>query len=225
MSLAGAQSGCAFAPSTHIVCGGYYGQGIVWVSADNGSHTKIAETNPVIGTAYSLGYNPVTHEVWLGTEQKGFFRSVDNGNHFVKVSPNSTSLDPSGIRNGNAYGVAFDHSGAVFFSTGGGVFKSVSTAPGVYTWKWLLVNKNTSAGKGIGVDAAGNIYWGHNRDILNPIMIYRSTDGGETWSEYDSGIPPLLEGHGFLQNPFDGKLYAVIEDGKTNNGWVYRTIH
>jgi hypothetical protein len=225
LSLAGAQTGCAFdTVAANLICGGYFGHGIAWVSPKygRGSTTTIVG-NPVIGTAYGLGFNPVTKDLWLGTEQKGVFRSADHGFHWQQVSPNATSLDPKGIRNGNIYGMAFDRNGNVLLSSAGGVWKASPSGTN-YNWSWVLKNENTSAGKGIGKDAAGNLYWGHNRDLHNQILIYRSADDGATWSEFDSGIPAGLEGHEFVENPADGRVYAVIEDGATNNGWVYRTI-
>jgi len=224
LSLAGAQTGCAFdTGAANLICGGYFGQGIGWVSSKYGrGPTTTIIGDPVIGTAYGLGFNPVTKDLWLGTEQKGVFRSTDHGYHWRQVSPNAAVLDSKGIRNGNIYGIAFDRNGNVLLSSAGGVWKS-SPAESGYRWTLVLKNLNTSPGKAIGSDVAGNLYWGHSRDPHNRVVIYHSTNDGTTWSQFDSGIPPGLEGHGFVQNPSDQKVYAVIEDGATNDGWIYRT--
>ena len=120
--------------------------------------------------------------------------------------------------------MTFDRNGNVLFGSQGGIWKSSRTGTG-YTWTNVLQNHNTAAGKGLGRDANGNLYYGHNHDPKDPTVVYRSTDDGNTWSAYDSGIPPSLEGHRFVVNPTDSKLYVVIEDGRTNNGWLYCTTN
>ena len=228
LSAATAQTGCIF-PGNSIVCGGYWAPSPssgAWVSTDDGQTTISASTGSANGgSVYGLGLNPVTQDVWLGTEQHGILRSTDNGFTWTRQSPPATSFDPvHGIRDGNIYGMTFDRNGNVLFGSQGGIWKSSKTGSG-YTWTNVLTNHNTAAGKGLGRDANGNLYYGHNHDPKDPTVVYRSTDDGNTWSAYDSGIPPSLEGHRFIVNPADRKLYAVIEDGGTNNGWVYRTLN
>jgi ligand-binding sensor domain-containing protein len=161
----------------------------------------------------------------MGTEQNGIFRSTDNGFTWTRESPPATSFDPThGIRDGNIYGMTFDRNGNVLFGSQGGIWKSSQTANG-YTWTNVLSNHNTADGKGLGRDATGNLYYGHNHDTTDPTVVYRSTDDGAHWSAFDAGIPPSLEGHRFIVNPSDRKLYAVIEDGATNHGWIYCTAN
>ena len=228
LSAAAAQSGCVFPANSSIVCGGYWapspGSG-AWVSTNGGQTTINASTASTNGgSVYGLGVNPVAQDLWLGTEQNGIFRSADNGLTWTVQSPPATSFDPvNGIRDGNIYGMTFDRNGNVLFGSQGGVWKSSKTGAG-YSWTNVLPNRNTAAGKGLGRDANGNLYYGHNHDTSDPTVVYRSTDNGSTWSAYDSGIPPFLEGHEFIVNPADRKLYAVIEDGTTNDGWLYRTV-
>ena len=206
------------------MCGGYWapfpGSGL-WVSTDGGQTAIGASTSvPIGGSAFGLGYNPVTRDLWLGTELSGIFRSTDNGFTWRQESPAATSA----LRNGNIYGMTFDRNGNVLFGSQGGVWKSSKTSTG-YSWTNVLKNTNTSAGKGLGVDGNGYLYYGHNHDTLHATVIRRSTDDGNTWTAYDSGIPPFLEGHEFIVNPADRKLYAIIEDGATNNGWLYSTVN
>jgi len=193
----------------------------LWVSTNGGQTALAASTSvPIGGSAFGPGYNPVTRDLWLGTELSGIFRSTDNGFTWMQESPAASS----GLRDGNIYGMTFDRNGNVFFGSQGGIWKSSKTSTG-YFWTNVLKNTNTSAGKGLGADANGYLYYGHNHDTLDRTAVYRSTDDGNTWSAYDSGIPAFLEGHEFTVNPADRKLYAIIEDGATNNGWLYCTVN
>ena len=147
-------------------------------------------------------------------------------NHSLTPSANSqppVSIPCMGYATGTFTRVNFDRNGNVLFGSQGGIWKSSRTGAG-YTWTNVLQNHNTAAGKGLGRDANGSLYYGHNHDTKDPTVVYRSTDNGNTWSAYDSGIPPSREGHRFIVNPADRRLCAVIEDGATNNGWLYRTL-
>lgn len=228
LSAASAQTGCIF-PGGTVVCGGYWAPSPstgIWISTDGGQTTTSASTTSTNGgSAYSLGINPVTADLWMGTEQNGIFRSANNGMSWTQESPAATSFDPNhGIRDGNIYGMTLDHNGNVLFGSQGGIWKSSKNGT-AYSWKNVLTNQNTADGKGMGRDANGNLYYGHNYDPTDPTVVYRSSDDGNTWSAFDSGIPATLEGHRFVVNPTDHKLYAVIENGNTNNGWLYSTVN
>jgi hypothetical protein len=227
LSGATAQTGCAFAANSNIVCGGYWAPAPAsgaWISTDGGQTTTDVSSSSNSGTSvFSLGLNPTTHDLWFGTEQTGIFRSSDDGLTWAAASPVSTGLDPNnGIQDANIFGITFDRNGNVLFASQGGIWKSSQSGSG-YTWTNVLTNQNTSSGKGMGRDANGRLYYGHNRDSNNPTVVHCSSDDGNTWSACDSGIPAGLEGHRFVVNPSDRKLYAVIEDGATNNGWLYVT--
>ena len=226
LSAATAQTGCVFVSSA-IVCGGYWAPAPAsgaWVSTDGGQSTtggSVSSTNG--GGVFGLGVNPATQDVWLGTEQNGIFRSTDNGLTWTVQSPPATSFDSThGIRDGNIYGMNFDRSGNVLFVSQGGIWKSAASGNG-FTWRNVFQNQNTAAGKALGRDGNGTLYYGHNHDTNQPTVVFCSSDDGENWSACDSGIPAGLEGHRFTVNPADRKMYAVIEDGTTNNGWLYRT--
>jgi len=92
-----------------------------------------------------------------GTELSGIFRSTDNGFTWMQESPAASS----GLRDGNIYGMTFDRNGNVFFGSQGGIWKSSKTSTG-YSWTNVLKNTNTSVGKGLGADANGYLYYGHN---------------------------------------------------------------
>ena len=229
LSAAAAETGCVFPASTTVVCGGFWAPSPssgAWVSTNVGQTTISVSSAAVIGSSvYSLGVNPVVGDLWMGTEQLGIFRSTNNGLTWMEESPRDVQIDPAnGIRDGNIYGMTFDRNGNVLFGSQGGIWKSSKTGSG-YTWTNVLKNANTSAGKGMGRDANGNLYYGHNSDPTNPTVVYCSTDDGNTWSACDSGIPPFLQGHEVVVNHADGKLYAVTEDEAAKTGTLYRTVN
>jgi hypothetical protein len=224
-----ALTGCVFAPNTNLVCGGYWSpfpNSGAWVSTNGGLTTTAATTFPNNGGGvFGLGANPIAGDLWLGTEQMGIFRSTDDGFTWKEASPPDLQIDPvHGIRDGNIYAITFDRSGNVLFGSQGGIWKSSKTSAG-YTWTNVLKNQDTSAGKALARDANGNLYYGHNQDKLNPIVVYRSTDDGNTWSAYNAGIPSSLQGRQFAVNPADGRLYVVITDETSGSGWLYRTVN
>jgi hypothetical protein len=229
LSSVTALTGCAFAANTNIVCGGYWapspGSG-AWVSSNGGLSTVTATTASTNSDGvFSLGSNPVTQDLWLGTEQNGVFRSTDNGLTWTQESPSDQQVDPAhGIPDGNIYGITFDRNGNVLFASQGGVWRSSTTNSG-YTWTNVLNNPNISAGKGLTRDANGNLYYGHDQDPSDPIDVYLSTDNGNTWTAFDSGIPPGLQGRQFAVNPSDRKLYAIITDENSSSAWLYRTVN
>ena len=229
LSSVTALTGCVFAANTNIVCGGYWAPSSstgAWVST-NGGLTTIAATTASSngGSVLALGHDPVTQDLWMGTEQQGAFRSTDNGFSWTQASPPDQQIDPvHGIRDANIYALTFDRSGNVLFGSQGGIWKSSKTSSG-YTWTNVLKNPNSSAGKGLGRDANGNLYYGHNQDPMDTVVVYRSTDDGNTWKACDAGIPSGLQARQFAVDPVDRRLYAVIVDEKTGSGWLYRTVN
>ena len=227
MSSATAHTGCAFPGNGNIVCGGYWspnGTNPGWVSTNGGqTATSFSSANAMGTSVYSLAVNPSNGDVWLGTEQMGVFRSTDGGLTWTQASPSDQNLDPvNGIRDGNAYGITFDSSGNVLFSSQGGIWKSSPNGSG-FSWSNVLVNGNTANGHGMARSASGELFYGHHDDPTNTSSVECSTDGGSTWSECDNGMPAGLTGHEFVVSPADGKLYAVMIDEGTGNGTLYST--
>jgi photosystem II stability/assembly factor-like uncharacterized protein len=229
LSAVPALTGCVFAANANIVCGGYWAPAPssgAWVSSNDGQTTSSASTSPGNGgSVFGLGFNPVTQDLWLGTEQEGIFRSGDNGFTWTRASPPDQQIDPAhGIRDANVFAITFDRNGNVLFGSQGGIWKSSKTGAG-YAWTNVLKNQNTSSGTGLARDANGNLYYGHHQDSTDPVVVYRSTDDGQTWSAFDAGMPPSLQGRQFAVDPVDRKLYAVIVDEKSSSGWLYRTAN
>jgi hypothetical protein len=227
LSSATALTGCAFPSNGNIVCGGFWAptpSSGAWVSTNGGQSATSVSTSTNMGTSvYSLATNPLGGDLWLGTEQMGVFHSADNGLTWTQASPADTNVDPAnGIRDGNIYGITFDGNGNVLFSSQGGIWKSSKTSSG-YNWTNVLANHTTAAGKGMGRDAAGDLFYGHNPDPSDSTSVRCSTDDGATWRACDSGIPAGLTAQDFLVSPADGKLYSVIRDENGNAGFLYST--
>jgi len=228
LSAATAPTGCAFPGNTNIVCGGFWAPSPnsgAWVSTDGGQTTTNVSTSTATGGAvYSLGVNTMKGDLWLGTEQMGIFRSTDSGFTWTQASPPDQNIDSAnGIRDGNIYGITFDSSGNVLFSSQGGIWKSSAKGAG-FSWTNVLANTNTSSGHGMARTASGKLFYGHNADSKNPASVQCSADDGSTWSACDSGVPTGLTGREFVVNPSDGKLYAVMLDERAGTGALYRTV-
>jgi hypothetical protein len=229
LSASPALTGCIFAANANMVCGGYwspYPSSGAWVSSNSGQTTVSATTSsPNGGSVFSLGLDPLTQDLWFGTEQEGVFRSTDNGLTWTKASPPDLQIDPvNGIRDGNIFAITFDRNGNVLFGAQGGIWKSSKTGTG-YSWTNVFTNSNTSAGRALARDANGNLYYGHDHDTLDPIAVYRSTDDGTNWAAFNSGIPAFFQGSQFAIDSKDGRLYAVIANDSAKTSWLYRTVN
>lgn len=208
-SKAGAYSGAAFAQNGNLIFGGFWspgGQSAVSYSTDGGISSAIASTNPMATAVMGTNYNPVGHDLWMGTEADGLFRSTDNGATW------SQTFDPAGSM-GNNRSFAFNQAGQVLVATITGVWRS-SDSSGT---KWAKVLGGD--GRVLFADSQFNIYYGKNIDS-DPASVYRSTDGGSTWQRFDTGMPSGLDIESFAQNPVDGKIYAA-QDGPD----LYRTLN
>lgn len=224
-SSATADTGCVF-PANNIVCGGFWASNPSsggWVSTNGGqTATSFSSANTMGTSVYSLAINPSNGDVWLGTEQMGIFRSTDNGVTWTQASPPDQNVSSNGIRDGNVYGITFNSSGDVLFSSQGGIWKSSPNGSG-FSWSNVLANGNTANGHGMARSSSGELFYGHNADPTNNTSVECSTDNGSTWSGCDSGMPSGLTGHEFVVSPADGKLYAVMHDEGAGTGALYVT--
>lgn len=229
LDAAPAHTGCVFAPNSTVVCGGYWAPfptSGAWFSTNAGQTATPATTVPTNGTAvFALALNPVSSDLWMGTEQYGIFRSTDNGATWTAASPPDTQIDPvNGIRDGNAYAITFDRKGNVLFGSQGGIWKSAKTNSG-FSWSNVKGNPTTADGSALARDANGTLYYGHNQTASDPTSLYCSTDDGNTWSACDSGMPQSRTIQRLAVNPADGKLYAIVWDEARSTGALYRTVN
>jgi hypothetical protein len=222
-----AWTGCALAANSNLVCGGYWAPSPTtggWYSSNGGQSVSAVATTSSNGDAvFALALNPVNHDLWMGTEQYGIFRSTDNGATWSPASPPDTQIDSvHGIRDGNIFAITFDRNGNVLFGAQGGIWKSSKNGSG-FSWSNVKANSNTADGYALARDANGTLYYGHKRDSSDPTSLYCSTDDGSTWKACDGGIPQSLAVRRLVVNPADRKMYAIGWD-VNDIGTLYRTI-
>ncbi|MEO7085823.1 MAG: sialidase family protein, partial [Gemmatimonadaceae bacterium] len=183
--------------------------------------------------------------VWVGTGEAntrqssswgdGVYRSTDGGKTWSNMGLRDTRaiarivIDPGNANNvyvaaqGHLWGPNADR----------GVFK---TTDGGLTWKkTLFVDENTGA-TDLVIDPTNSqtLYaatyqhmrrtWGYNGGGVGS-GIYKSTDGGNTWTKLGGGLPTGELGRiGISLLPTDSRIvYATIEAHAPNSG-IYRTL-
>ncbi|MGD8439806.1 MAG: glycosyl hydrolase [Holophagae bacterium] len=219
------------------------GSGGVWKTVNAGT-----TWDPIFDdeTSYSIGCvtidpsNP--HVVWVGTGENvggrhvgfgdGVYRSADGGASWHNVGlGNSQHISKIVVHPGNGDTVWVAAQGPLW-SPGGdrGVFK---TTDGGETWTNVL-----SAGEWTGAtdlvidprdpDVLYAALWQHHRTVAAVIDggpesgVFRSTDGGDSWTELTEGLPQGNMGKiGLAISPQKPDvLYAAIElDNRTGGVW------
>ena len=168
-------------------------------ASDNGfvrdvhvSKLIIDPNNNEIFYATTQGATEYTDKVGDGA---GVFKSTDRGNNWTQINNGLDSLET------NVLVVDPNDSETLYLGTDDdGVYKSID---GGDSWKKLNVS-SLSKSFGVGdivVDPqnSDNIYIGTvdyfrlsgNRGVLGDFGIYKSTDGGTTWEEFNSGLKHL----------------------------------
>ena len=173
--------------------------GDTWKASDNGfvrdvhvSKLIIDPNNNNIFYATTQGATEYTDKVGDGA---GVFKSTDRGNNWTQINNGLDSLET------NVLVVDPNDSETLYLGTDDdGVYKSTD---GGDSWKKLNVS-SLSKSFGVGdivVDPqnSNNIYIGtvdyfrlsENRGVLGDFGIYKSTDGGASWEEFNSGLKHL----------------------------------
>lgn len=220
-----AYSGPAVNTAGNIIFGGFHGLAGTcgtWYSTDGGSTTHAASCNKPPGGLWTTAFNPIDGNFYTGTEQYGLFRSTDGGLTFTEETPADSDIDPiANMRIGNLDGISWTASGQPVIGGQGGVWVG-SGCPSACVWTKTYNNTNTSEIRTLFRDPSGNIYFGHKKDTSNLPSVYRSTDEGQHWSSFDSGLPTGLEAWQFIYNATDGHLYVYLQNGATNAGTIYK---
>ncbi len=170
-----------------------------WRNSDDGfvrdvhvSKLIIDPNNNNVFYATTQGETEYTDKVGDGA---GVFKSTDRGNNWSQINNGLNSLET------NVLVVDPNDSEILYLGTDDdGVYKSTD---GGETWKKLNVS---SVPKSFGVgdiivdpQNSNNIYIGtvdyfrlsESRGVLGDFGIYKSTDGGTTWEEFNSGLKHL----------------------------------
>lgn len=202
----------------------------IWYSTDSGATTHEATFSALPGGSglWSAAQNTITGNIGAGLEQYCLGESSDGGLTFVEVfGPDS---DVTGILTdphcGDLNGITNDAAGNWLAAGQYGVWKSSGTPGGKsYSWTPVIATGGTVASRSMGRDALGVLYWGHSNNANTPAQwqpaVFRSTDQGNSWSAFNSGLPNY-EAWSFKYNSVDGYEYIVLQNGTGNLGYIYR---
>lgn len=187
-----------------------------------------------------------SNTVWVGTGENNNQRSVAYGDGVYKSLDGGSSFKNMGLKTSEHIGNIIVHPtkenivwvaayGPVW-SKGGerGVYKSVD---GGETWKRTLeISENTGVSE-IAIDPTNpNILYAaaHQRRRREWTYIgggpesgiYKSTDGGETWKEVNSGLPKGEMGRiGIAVSPVDANYVYAIVEGRGDKGGFFRSTN
>jgi photosystem II stability/assembly factor-like uncharacterized protein len=114
----------------------------------------------------------------------------------------------------------------LFAGTQGGLWKSVD---GGASWSHVLSSPITALAVSPAYGASRTLYAGVKPGGSTPGAIYRSTNGGTTWQQLETGIPATWEGHpatiSALAFAVDGSVLAGVYYGdEAGGGAVYRSV-
>ena len=219
--------------------------GGVWLTVNHGITFE-----PIFDNygSYSIGClaiapsNPNT--VWVGSGENNNQRSVSYGDGIYKSVDGGKSFTNMGLKNTEHIGKIVVHptneniiwvaAYGPLWSSGGerGVYK---TTDGGATWtRTLFVSEHTGISE-IAIDP-------NNPDILYAAAhqrrrheytyigggpesgLYKSTDGGATWKEINSGLPKGDMGRvGLAVSPADANVVYAIVEARYNKGGVFRS--
>ena len=167
-----------------------------WRNSDDGfvrdvhvSKLVIDPNNNNIFYATTQGETEYTDKVGDGA---GVFKSTDRGNNWTRINNGLNSLET------NVLAVDPNDSDVLYLGTDDdGIYKSIN---GGENWKKLIPTASFGVGD-IVVDPqnSDNVYMGtvdyfrlsESRGVLGDFGVYKSTDGGTTWEEFNSGLNHL----------------------------------
>ncbi len=167
-----------------------------WRNSDDGfvrdvhvSKLVIDPNNNNVFYATTQGETEYTDKVGDGA---GVFKSTDRGNNWTQINNGLNSLET------NVLAVDPNDSNVLYLGTDDdGIYKSIN---GGENWKKLIPTASFGVGDII-VDPqnSNNVYMGtvdyfrlsESRGVLGDFGVYKSTDGGTTWEEFNSGLNHL----------------------------------
>ena len=167
-----------------------------WRNSDDGfvrdvhvSKLIIDPNNNNVFYATTQGETEYTDKVGDGA---GVFKSTDRGNNWTQINNGLNSLET------NVLAIDPNDSEVLYLGTDDdGIYKSVN---GGENWEKLIPSASFGVGDII-VDPqnSNNVYMGtvdyfrlsESRGVLGDFGVYKSTDGGTTWEEFNSGLNHL----------------------------------
>ena len=167
-----------------------------WRNSDDGfvrdvhvSKLIIDPNNSNVFYATTQGETEYTDKVGDGA---GVFKSTDRGNNWTQINNGLNSLET------NVLAVDPNDSDVLYLGTDDdGIYKSIN---GGENWEKLIPSASFGVGD-IVIDPqnSNNVYIGtvdyfrlsESRGVLGDFGVYKSTDGGTTWEEFNSGLNHL----------------------------------
>ncbi len=229
-------------PMTYFA--GYTGGGL-WRTDDAGNNWRnISDGHFTTGSIGAVAVAPSDENViYVGTGEHairgqsstygdGMYKSTDQGRTWTRIGL-TTSRQISAVR------VHPNNPDVVYVAVQGDRWKGTADR-GVYrstdggkTWTQVLKGENATSGAvDLSMDATNPrilyaAFWDHQR---MPWMvrsggagsgIWKSTDGGETWTRLNEGLPKLMGKIGVSVSPANpDRVYAIVE---AENGGLYRS--
>tara|TARA_Y100000385_G_C13107846_1_gene649512 strand:- start:1358 stop:4618 length:3261 start_codon:yes stop_codon:yes gene_type:complete len=220
--------------------------GGVWKTINNGvTYTPLFDSQ----NSYSIGCITMdpsnSNVIWVGTGENNGQRSVAYGDGVYKSEDGGASWSNMGLMDSEHIGnivVHPDNSDVVYvaalgplWSKGGdrGLYK---TTDGGKTWKDVLkVDVHTGVNEVIMDPRDPNILYASTYQRRRHVFTYvssgpgsglhKSTDGGETWSKIQKGLPSTELGRiGLSMSPADPEIiYAIVEAANGKGGFFKST--
>jgi len=163
--------------------------------------------------------------VFAGDNNYQVYKSTDSGLTFSNIFSIPVQSDPWGVHAGKVWTVFVDSRDYLLISAGSTNRIYRSTNGGASFVEVLDLNRSANDGMIISMteDASGNLYAAEYANVP-PARLWKSTDGGATWSSLRSWDARHL--HAVKFNSYNGWLYVVIgEDvsGTTEHQTVWRS--
>jgi photosystem II stability/assembly factor-like uncharacterized protein len=221
--------------------------GGVWVTENHGT-----TFSPIFDSygSYSIACVKIapsnTNTIWVGTGENnnqrsvaygdGVYRSIDGGKSFTNMGLKNSEHIGNIIIHPNDENTVWVAAYGPVWSAGGerGVYK---TTDGGKTWERTLFISDETGISDIIMDpkdpnilyAAAHQRRRHEWTYIGggpESAIYKSTDGGKTWKEVNSGLPKGEMGRiGLAVSPADANyVYAIIE-GRYDKGGFFRSTN
>lgn len=241
----GRVNGFAVDPNNKSVYYVAVASGGVWKTVNNGTTwTPVfdGEGSFSIGAVAIDPKNPAT--VWVGTGEYNSQRSVGYGDGVYRSDDGGKSWKNMGLKTSEHIGrivvdprnsdIVFVAAQGPLWSAGGerGLYK---TTDGGKTWKAVIPGTENTGATDVVIDPSNPdvMYaatWQRRRHFYTLVnggpesAVYKSTDGGNTWSKLRSGLPPGDLGRiGLSVSPANTNVvYATVEAGGNLSG-IFRS--
>jgi photosystem II stability/assembly factor-like uncharacterized protein len=215
-------------------CGSYYGAGILKSTDGGNTWAQIGATTFARGTFGKLAVNPNNPNVILAAISAAAMITTSAGDNCTKVNPGipqgvyisrdggstwTNSLNPAGCCGDVALVLDPTNASIVYAGALGGVYKSTD---GGSTWTGPLGGglPPTPNGGGVKLDVAASshltVYAAMGTGPSFEGQLYRTTDGGTTWSNLTSSIPTSS----FCDSQCASDMYVAVDPTDPNTVYL-----